>query len=120
MSKNSDAGEVTKLTQIIQRDDGSEVRIVAELLFGAGLYRSVGVHVHRRESQDQEWFLLSDKPHPDWMKMSVADYIDHGRSPMLQAVSHGEILKAISAIGVPMAEFDASQEDQSSPMRHRG
>lgn len=120
MSHNTDSREITKLTQIIQREDGTEVRIVAQAYFGAGLHRSVGVDVHKRESPDQEWVLLSNKPHPDWLKMSVADYIDHGRSPMLQAVSHGELLKVISAIGTPMFEFDASQEDQLSPIRHRG
>lgn len=98
--------EATKITQILQRDDGSEVRIVAEAFFGAGLRRSVGVYVHKRESPNHEWELCSDSPHPDWRSMSVDDYVKHGRSPMLQAVSSGELLRAISAIGMPMAQFD--------------
>ena len=84
--------------QIIQRKDGSEVRIVAQEFFGFGLTRSVGVYVHSRQSSLHAWKLASDQPHPDWRKMSRKDYIQHGRSEMLQLVSHGEILKAVSAL----------------------
>jgi hypothetical protein len=95
----------TKVSQIIQRKDGSEVRIVAEACYGFGLTRSIGVYVLRRESPEHAWKLCSDRPHPDWRKMSVDDYIKHGRSEMLQAISHGEILKLTSAIGKPMIHF---------------
>ena len=87
-----------KITQIIQREDGSEVRIVAQEFFGLGLTRSVGVHVHRRESSDHPWMLTNDRPHPDWREMSVDDYIKRGRSEMLRTVSTGEILKVTSAL----------------------
>lgn len=94
---------ITKVTQIIPRKDGSEVRIVAEAFFGLGLTRSIGVYVHRRGSPEQPWQLCSDRPHPDWLTMSVDEYIKHGRSEMLRTVSHGEILRATSAIGKPLA-----------------
>lgn len=89
--------------QIIQRKDGSEVKIVAQEAFGSGLARSIGVHVLRRESAIHPWKLTSDKPHPDWRTMSVSDYIKHGRSEMLQAVSIGEILKVTSALATKAA-----------------
>jgi hypothetical protein len=96
----------TKITTFIQRSDGSVVRIVAQKLYGLGLKGSIDVYVHRRESADHDWTLCSDKPHPDWLTMSVDDYIKHGRSEMLQAVSPGEILKVTSGIGKPMSCFN--------------
>ena len=96
---------VTKITQVIQREDGSQARIVAENFAALTGGRSIDVYVHRRESPDHEWKLCSDRPHPDWRKMSVADYIKHGRSEMLQTVSQGEILKATSALGQPLANY---------------
>lgn len=93
------------ITQILQRADGSEVRIVAERLTGRGLTQSIGVCVHRRESPQHEWKLCSDRPHPEWRTMSVAEYVKHGRPEMFQAVSHAEILKLTSALGKPMSSF---------------
>lgn len=87
-----------KVTKIIQRADGSAVRIVAEACFGVGLTRSIGVYVHRRESPDHAWKLTNNRPHPDWRKMSVDEYVKRGRSEMLQAVSSGEILKVTNEL----------------------
>lgn len=93
---------ITKVTKIIPRDDGSEIRIVVEQMLGLGLNNSIGVYVHRRERPCHPWVLLSDRPHPDWRGMAVDDYMMHGRSEMLQSVSPGEILKLTSMIGKPM------------------
>ena len=90
---NIQEDKITKITQIIQREDGSEARIVASACFGIGLALSIDVYVHRRESSGHNWILCSDRPHPNWLEMSVEDYIDNGRSEMLQTVSPGEILK---------------------------
>lgn len=94
---------ITKVTRVITRDDGSEVRIVATAFFGAGLHRSVDVYVHRRPHPGAEWELCSSTPHPEWRTMSVADYIERGRSPMLRAVTHGEIFKTAGMLGKPIA-----------------
>lgn len=93
---------ITKVTKIIPRQDGSEVRIVVEQMIGLGLHTSIGVYVHRRETTAHPWVLCSDRPHPDWRGMSVDEYNIHGRSEMLQLVSPGEILKLTSMIGKPM------------------
>ena len=90
-----------EVQQILQRKDGSEVRIVAQEFFGKGLTRSVGVYVHRRQGPNHAWKLASDRPHPNWRKMSVQEYTGHGRSEMLQVVSPGEILKVIGALPEP-------------------
>lgn len=87
-----------KVTQIIQRGDGSEVRIVAQRCFGLGLTCSTIIFVHRRKSPNDPWILTNDRPHPDWRKMSVDDYIKRGRSEMLRTVSHGEILKVANSL----------------------
>jgi len=115
---STESKEVTKITQIIQRDDGSEVRIVAEALFGEGLHRSIGVYVHRRESVNHEWILCNDRPHPDWKSMSVEDYDKHGRSSMLQAVSSGELLRAMNAIGDPIAQYEIKGEPEEKRQRN--
>lgn len=94
---------ITKVTHSILRADGSEVRIVAEALFGLDLTRSIDVYVLRRESADHEWRLCSDVPHPEWRNMPLDEYILHGRSEKRQAVSHGEIFKVSSLIGTSMA-----------------
>lgn len=87
-----------KVSQILQRKDGSEVKIVAEEFFGAGLRRSVGVFVLRRASPMDDWRLCSDQPHPDWRSMSVDEYQRHGRSEMLQTVTWGEIFRVTNAL----------------------
>ena len=92
----------TKVTRFIKRADGTEVKIVATQFIGVGLHSSVGVDVFKRESCGSQWSLCSDRPHPRWREMSVAEYCQHGRSPKLQAVSHGEILKTASLIGQPV------------------
>lgn len=104
--------KITKVTQILQRDDGSEVRIVAQVFFGMGLKESIDCYVHKRESANHAWKLCNDRPHADWLKMSVDDYIKHGRSEMMQAVSHAEILKTTSLLGEPMP---VDEQDDSMP-----
>lgn len=89
---------MSTVTKIIQRPDGSEVKITATAMFGAGLARSVDVFVHRRETPEHHWRLCSDRPHPDWRQMSVDEYIAGGRSEMLQAASSGEILQVASML----------------------
>jgi len=114
---------VTKITQVLQRQDGSEVRIVAETMTGIGLQRSTNVYVHRRLFQQDDWVLCGDKPHPDWRKMSVDEYVKYGRPEMLQVVSPGEILNLAKALGKPMEEFlesNANVTEQIQPgKRHK-
>lgn len=107
----SEEPRATKITQILQREDGSEVKIVATAMFGEGLHRSVDVYVHKRQSEKHEWILLSDRPHPDWRAMSVDDYIKGGRSEMLQTVSIGELFRAMDLIGKPMSQFRTPEEN---------
>ena len=118
MADRTDVGErVTRMTHLLKRGDGSEVKIVASAFFGAGLHRSVGVSVFQRAGPNNDWRLCNDRPHPDWRTMSVDEYIKHGRSEMLRTVSIGEILRATSAIGRPMAEFPQGKDvdDDESP-----
>jgi len=98
---------VTKLTRIIPRKDGSEVRIVVDsTACPSTLNRHSFTYVHKRQTPEHNWELCSDSPHPDWKKMSRADYVSFGRSEKLQSVSHGEILGLSQWIGKPMAEFE--------------
>lgn len=105
MTQPQMADLVTKFTKIIPREDGSEVRIVAQAFFGTGLHCSVGVDVFRRQSSSGNWQLCSDRPHPNWREMSVEEYVRHGRSERLRAATPGETLAVASAIGKPMSDF---------------
>ena len=94
-----DQRKITKVSQILERKDGSEVKIVAQTFFGTGLHESTDVYVLQRESKEHAWKLCSEKPHPEWLTMSVDDYVKRGRSEMLTAASIGEILKVTSMVG---------------------
>lgn len=87
-----------KVCEILERADGSQVKVVAEEGFGTGLHRSIGVYVLRRANENQPWKLCSDKPDPNWRSMSVTDYVRRGRSEMLQTVSTGEIFKVVQRL----------------------
>lgn len=93
---------ITQASRIIRRDNGSEVRIHAQAMFGAGLHRSIDVYVHRRDSADHAWTLCNNRPHPDSRTMSVDDYVEKGRSEQLRTVTPGEILSVSKLIGQPM------------------
>lgn len=99
-------GPITMVTQILPRNDGSEVRIVVQTMTGVGLKASTDVTVHRRETPDHAWKLLNNRPHPDWRTMSVDEYTQRGRSEVLQHVSPIEILRLSSALGQPMSHMD--------------
>ena len=45
---------ITRISQVIKRKDGSEVKITAQATFGAGLTRSIDVYVLRRDNADSE------------------------------------------------------------------
>lgn len=94
---------ITKVTQDIERSDGTQARIVATQMFGYGMAASIDVFVLRRPSEEENWSLCSNRPHSDWQQMSVDEYVQGGRSEMLQTVSPGEILKVVSLIGKPLA-----------------
>ncbi|PNG50341.1 hypothetical protein WDL1P1_00391 (plasmid) [Variovorax sp. WDL1] len=103
---------VTKVTRVMPRRDGSEVKLVAQAYFGAGLHRSTGVDVYRRASPHQNWQLCSDQPHPDWRTLSVDAYCKQGRSEKLQAASLGEILAVAALIGKPLHSLPSGIELQ--------
>lgn len=92
---------ITKITQILHRDDGSEVKIIAKAATGLGLTQSTDIQVYKRETSLHEWRLCNDRPHPEWRTMSVDDYLNHGRPEMLNVATAGEILKVASSIGKP-------------------
>ena len=93
---------VTKVTQIFEREDGSQVRIVAQDYALPGYSKQIGYYVHKRKDVESKWELCGDRPHKDWKEVSVEDYEKYGRSEVFQVLSHGEILKVISMIGRPL------------------
>lgn len=86
---------MASIERIIDRPDGTQVRIVAWEAFGTGLHRSVGVDVFKRSTPQDPWHLCNDQPAPGWKQMPRQEYIERGRSEKLQTASHGEILHAV-------------------------
>lgn len=87
-----------RVENLIQKPDGSEVKIVAQASFDQNQKFVADVFVMKRESAQHEWRVLSDQPHPDWRSMSVDEYTKRGRSEVLQAVTHGQIFKAAQTL----------------------
>jgi len=99
---------VTKVTRTFNRANGSQTKVVAQTMFGSGLTQSIDVYALHRESEKLQWALLDNKPHPNWKSMSREEYIKNGRSELLQHLTHGEILKVVSCLGLPMIEVENS------------
>lgn len=87
-----------KVERLIQRPDGSEVKIVAQGMYGAGLHLSIDTYVLVRASAQQNWRLASDRPHPDWRNMSVDEYVKHGRPEKLCVATTAEILSVAQEV----------------------
>jgi hypothetical protein len=101
---------MVKIEKLKQRPDGSEVKIVGEAMYGAGLHLSIDTYVLVRESANHQWRVASDRPHPDWRTMSVDEYAKRGRAEKFQVASHGEILSVANEVRL-LAEGSASSED---------
>lgn len=104
---------VTKITWPLQRANGAEAKIVASVMFGAGLTPSYDVFVLYRETNSEAWRLCDKSPNVNWREMSVDDYIHNGRPEMLSVVTPGEILRAMSWLLKPMTEFNAYMSKQN-------
>lgn len=50
-----------KVERIIDRQDGSQVKITAEVMHGSGLSSSIGYYALHRNRPNQEWSYLSDR-----------------------------------------------------------
>lgn len=87
-----------KVDKVLDRANGSQVKIVAQECFAPDQTRSVDVYVLVRDNPESQWRSTSNSPHPDWRKMSVDEYVDHGRSEMLQLATPGEILSVVNEL----------------------
>lgn len=87
-----------KIEKLIEKEDGSQAKIVATACFAINGSYSIDVYVLRRESPEHEWSLTSDRPHPNWRSMPREEYIRYGRSEMLRTVSIGQILKVTQTL----------------------
>lgn len=90
---------ITKVTQIINKPDGSQAKIVAQSMTGQGLVQSTSISVFKKQSEQEEWMLCNDQPASDFKPMSRQDYETHGRSEALSTVSTAQILKVSSLLG---------------------
>lgn len=96
---------ITKVSQIIPRADGSQVKIVvSSTMLSTGVGHAVSSYVLRRESESDNWKLCSDSKPEGWKMMPREDYIKKfGRPEKLRYASHAEILKLTQLLGKPMS-----------------
>lgn len=111
---------MSKVERLLKRADGSEVKIVGEAMYGAGLRLSIDTYVLARESANHQWRVASDRPHPDWRTMSVDEYVKHGRAEKFQVASHGEILSVANEVRLLAEGAIASVEAPDEVERPRG
>lgn len=83
---------ITKVTQTIQRKNGSEVKICAQVISHPGLSQSIDVFVMVRDKPEDEWKLCDKRSKMD------------GKPEMLKVVTYGEILRLTSLLGKPLPE----------------
>lgn len=106
---NPMAERATRVTQIIRKNDGSEVKIVAH----ASEWSEKDVHVefYRRQTPDSTWVRLGDKPHPDWRAMPIDRYLKEGRPEFLYHVSYARVMQVVQMLHKPMSQFYSTQEE---------
>lgn len=83
-----------KVNHIITREDGSQVKIVAELFTNPNLTQQPGTFVMQRPNQEAPWRLLGDSARTAEATSGVEDYIERAQPEMFKHVSPGEILRA--------------------------
>ncbi len=81
-----------KIERLISRDDGSQIKIVAELW--CNLFGKDAIHAYtlRRDSADLSWSCCGTNPANNWREMSVDEYVRSGRSELLRYASPAELL----------------------------
>ena len=99
---------VAKVTRLLLRPDGSEVKIVASCEMVDPI-SGVEYYVLRRSSPRDSWKLCSNTPHPRWLEMPDEEYIKYGRSEMLRTVTIGELLKAGSLLGKSLSSMQMEE-----------
>lgn len=95
------ADPITKISRILTRTDGSEVKIVASS-DPANPAVCIDVYVLRRASPTDKWKACSREPHPDWREMSVDEYVRRGRSELLQAASFADLYHTSKLLGTSL------------------
>ena len=93
---------MSKVTRVITRPDGSQVKIVAQ--YQSAIHQSISVDVYHRASEQCVWIMCDDRPNPDWKTMPVDEYCAHGRSEKFRMASPGEILGVCRMIGRPVLD----------------
>lgn len=82
-----------RVENIYNRNDGTKVKVVAELCFSPSGFNSIFNFVLSKQSCSTDWVLHTDSIIPREFK-GVDDYLANGRPHMLRVASAGEIMKA--------------------------
>lgn len=89
---------------ILNRPDGSQVRLLAQDYSLPGGKPAAGVDVFHRASEELPWRLCSDQAAPLSEFTTVEDYIQNGRPEKFRVASHGEIFKAAAKLREQLAQ----------------
>jgi len=87
-----------KEEQLITRADGSQVKIVAELVSSPFCAPSIGTYVLQRNTPDEMWHVCSDTPVKGAKEMSRSEYLLRGRCEKLRVATAIEIMKTVSLL----------------------
>jgi hypothetical protein len=82
-----------KIEKVFNRNDGSIVKVVAELCVTPTGYQSISNYVLSMQSNSTNWVLHTDSIIQRKFN-GVDDYLVNGRPHMLRVATAGEILKA--------------------------
>jgi hypothetical protein len=85
-----------KKENLIKREDGSQIKIVCSLFTNINQTHSIDTFVLFRENAEDNWNVLSNIPAEGFKAMPREEYIRRGRSPLIQKVRVGELLKALN------------------------
>ena len=80
---------ITRAERSLRRVNGSECKIVAQAMFGAGLHQSIDVMVFRRESASEAWELCGDRPDPGVLGFFRPKTTIIAESPAIRGLQEG-------------------------------
>lgn len=81
------------LVNMYRMTDGSTVKLTAQAMHQLD-FSKFDINIFAlKQNEDGTWRYVGDRPHPDWRKMSVDEYIQRGKPEILTVFGNwGQIL----------------------------
>ncbi|MEQ1977367.1 hypothetical protein [Xenorhabdus sp. SGI240] len=85
---------VMQVIHIIHKGE-TTIRIIATMFYGLGLSESINIDVFKKDVDDSKFILCGNRPHPEWRRMSVDEYIQRGRPEKFKYATYAEIIRVV-------------------------